>query len=500
MILLFGVQPLAAVSSDLVASMVMKPVGGAVHLRKGTVNRELVTWLVIGSVPAAFAGVIVLKAIGGGEGTQDVVKTCLGVALLFAAGSMVAKAMLDLRKHQQLKAAAAAGDVVEVPVESIVVRKVPTLLTGILGGLVVGMTSVGSGSLMIVALLLLAMASFGESRAEGAPALIAWRLIEAIGYVGVVVSAPVLIANRAGPRLAPVLLTVWSTFVPVGLAVGAWGHGAVADAAGWRAATQASAAAALLLALASIAAYRSSGERADLARPAAESTVDRPLAPAAWYLAAAFGGFATLGIGVLALLPTVLAAQGLGVAEAGRWTAWASFATVPGSLFIALIVRRPAWHRPLVALALLLRSARLKAGEGTEVADLLDRSIAELQTSLKELRDLARGIHPAVLTERGLGPALEALAGRVPIPVELSVASGRLPEAVEAAASDYLPHMITSYLWDVAKSYSVFFENCPVLKAPTPELKDSRLLLVDLVSRVIKQALDLLGIRVVERM
>ena len=76
----------------------------------------------------------------------------------------------------------------------------------------------------------------------------------------------------------------------------------------------------------------------------------------------------------------------------------------------------------------------------------------------------------------------------------------RFPEAVEAAAADYSPHLITSYLWDLAKSYSVFFENCPVLKAETPELKDSRLLLVDLVSRVIKQALDLLGIRVVERM
>ena len=47
----FGIQPLAAVSSDLVASMVMKPVGGAVHLRRGTVNRSLVKWLVIGSVP-----------------------------------------------------------------------------------------------------------------------------------------------------------------------------------------------------------------------------------------------------------------------------------------------------------------------------------------------------------------------------------------------------------------------------------------------------------------
>lgn len=155
MILLFGVQPLAAVSSDLVASMIMKPVGGAVHLRRGTVNKDLVKWLVIGSVPSAFLGVLVLKWLGSGEQTQDVVKTSLGVALLFAAGAMVAKALLDLRKTQQLKAAAAAGDLVEVPVEGIRVRPVPTLVVGVIGGLVVGMTSVGSGSLMIVALLLL---------------------------------------------------------------------------------------------------------------------------------------------------------------------------------------------------------------------------------------------------------------------------------------------------------------------------------------------------------
>lgn len=76
----------------------------------------------------------------------------------------------------------------------------------------------------------------------------------------------------------------------------------------------------------------------------------------------------------------------------------------------------------------------------------------------------------------------------------------RFPEAVENAAADYLPHLITAYLWDLAKATSVFYENCPVLKAETPGLKDSRLLLVDLVGRVIQQALDLLGIRVVERM
>ncbi len=76
----------------------------------------------------------------------------------------------------------------------------------------------------------------------------------------------------------------------------------------------------------------------------------------------------------------------------------------------------------------------------------------------------------------------------------------RFPEAVEAAAADYSPHLISAYLWDLAKCYSGFYDKCPVLKAETPEIKDSRLLLVDLVSRVIKKSLELLGIRTVERM
>jgi arginyl-tRNA synthetase len=76
----------------------------------------------------------------------------------------------------------------------------------------------------------------------------------------------------------------------------------------------------------------------------------------------------------------------------------------------------------------------------------------------------------------------------------------RFPEAVEAAAADYAPHLLTVYLWDLAKATSRFYDACHVLKAETPELRDSRLLLVDLVGRVIRQALDLLGIRTVERM
>lgn len=76
----------------------------------------------------------------------------------------------------------------------------------------------------------------------------------------------------------------------------------------------------------------------------------------------------------------------------------------------------------------------------------------------------------------------------------------RFEETLHAAAAEYLPHLVTGYLWDLAKAFSGFFENCPVLTAESPEVKDSRLLLVDVTGRVIRQALDLLGIRTVERM
>jgi len=143
LVLGFGVQPLAAVSSDLVAAVVMKPVGGGVHLRRGTVHLGLVRWLCFGSVPAAFAGVLVLKSLGDGDALQDRVETLLGVALLVAAAAIVARAIV-LRGQDR------AGSVHEVEV-----RVLPTVAIGALGGLIVGMTSVGSGSLMIVGLLLL---------------------------------------------------------------------------------------------------------------------------------------------------------------------------------------------------------------------------------------------------------------------------------------------------------------------------------------------------------
>ncbi len=90
----------------------------------------------------------------------------------------------------------------------------------------------------------------------------------------------------------------------------------------------------------------------------------------------------------------------------------------------------------LVTLALTLRMARSRLGDDAEgAAALLTDAGEELTAALDELRELAHGLHPALLTDRGLAPALSALAARAPFPVELSVElSSRLPEAVEAAA------------------------------------------------------------------
>jgi PAS domain S-box-containing protein len=89
----------------------------------------------------------------------------------------------------------------------------------------------------------------------------------------------------------------------------------------------------------------------------------------------------------------------------------------------------------LVGLALMLRLARNAAGDGSEAATLLDEAAQELADATAELRELARGIHPAVLTDGGLDPALRALASRSSVPVTLErVPSERLPSAVEAAA------------------------------------------------------------------
>jgi uncharacterized protein len=153
LVLFFSVPPLTAVSSDLVASAVMKPVGSFVHLRRGTVHLGLVKWLCIGSIPGAFSGVLIARSMGRGEDVQNLVRTALGVALLLAAFGLIARAYIRMVEHARRRDGRAAPLSQERP--DIVLRPAATVVLGLLGGIVVGLTSVGSGSLIIIALMML---------------------------------------------------------------------------------------------------------------------------------------------------------------------------------------------------------------------------------------------------------------------------------------------------------------------------------------------------------
>jgi uncharacterized membrane protein YfcA len=145
LILLFSVKPSTAISSDLVAAVVMKPFGAAVHMTKKTVNLPLVGWMVVGSVPMAFVGAYLLHLFGFGKPAQANIEIALGVALLIGAAAMVLRYVLDRR----------SGEARQAEIHTLKVKPIPTVLIGMVGGLIVGMTSVGSGSLIIVLLLFL---------------------------------------------------------------------------------------------------------------------------------------------------------------------------------------------------------------------------------------------------------------------------------------------------------------------------------------------------------
>jgi uncharacterized protein len=153
LVLFFNVPPLTAVSSDLVASAVMKPVGSVVHLRRGTVNLELVKWLCIGSIPGAFSGVLIARAMGTGQQVQEVIRIALGVALLLAAAGLTVRAYIRLVERARRRDGRAEPLPQGRP--SVILRPIPTLVLGAVGGIVVGLTSVGSGSLIIIALMAL---------------------------------------------------------------------------------------------------------------------------------------------------------------------------------------------------------------------------------------------------------------------------------------------------------------------------------------------------------
>jgi uncharacterized membrane protein YfcA len=139
LVLLFGVTPSAAIASDLMAALFMKPAGVAIHWRRKTVNSDVVKFLCIGSVPAAFAGTFVMHLMGDTTAAEHQLQILLGSALIIGGLSILFRSVF-------VESTPKGAD--HVPV-----RRLPTVLIGIVGGFMVGLTSVGAGSLILVLLV-----------------------------------------------------------------------------------------------------------------------------------------------------------------------------------------------------------------------------------------------------------------------------------------------------------------------------------------------------------
>jgi uncharacterized membrane protein YfcA len=146
-LILLGVGNTATiVTADLTAAAVYKSGGAVVHAREGSPNLRLALWLIVGSIPFALAGPYVVKAFTDPRTIEDTLKLCIGFALLFAATTYALRLYVGLRQEVR-------GDQTADPDPHI--RPLVTVAVGALGGLLVGVTSVGSGSVIMVALLML---------------------------------------------------------------------------------------------------------------------------------------------------------------------------------------------------------------------------------------------------------------------------------------------------------------------------------------------------------
>ncbi|MDQ6782037.1 MAG: TSUP family transporter [Actinomycetota bacterium] len=199
LVLIFSVNPQVAIASDLVSSLVMKPVGGSVHARRRTVHWALVRRLVVGSVPAALAGAYVLNHLGHAASVAHNVRLLLGWALLVTFASLLAKMTLTARATRRREAAGEAGNE-----EPYLVKTAPTVLVGIVGGFMVGMTSVGSGSLMIILLMLLyprltTRSLVGTDLVQSVPLVAAATLGQAVwGHVDLSISGALIVGSIPG--------------------------------------------------------------------------------------------------------------------------------------------------------------------------------------------------------------------------------------------------------------------------------------------------------------
>lgn len=233
-LLFLGVgSPAVVVTADLTAAAVYKTGGAIVHQREGSPNMQLAKWLMIGSIPMALLGPHLVAGLT--EDTDQlnhVLVICIGFALLLAAATYALRLYVNLRRVR-------SGT--HVHDDDPRIRVVPTLLVGMLGGLLVGVTSVGSGSVIMIALLMLypglsAVKLVGTDLVQAVPLVLA-AAISNIALHGIdwEILVPLLLGSVPGTilgaRLAP---RVPQSFIRRGIVIVLTMSGvALLDKSGW---------------------------------------------------------------------------------------------------------------------------------------------------------------------------------------------------------------------------------------------------------------------------
>jgi hypothetical protein len=197
LVLIFGINPATAVSSDVVAAAIMKPFGSWIHIRNKTVHWGLVRWLSTGSIPGVLAGTWIFNSVLQSEDAANTIKVWIGAVLLVALAAMVAKAYISKRLKAKYGVQELQGTMMPV-------KPIPTVILGACVGLIVGMTSVGSGSLIVTVLLLLypllrPSVLVGTDLVQAVPMLIAGAIAHAgFGVIDIAVVVSLLIGQIPG--------------------------------------------------------------------------------------------------------------------------------------------------------------------------------------------------------------------------------------------------------------------------------------------------------------
>jgi uncharacterized membrane protein YfcA len=221
------------VTADLTAAAIYKSGGAITHARKGQPNWTLAMWLIIGSVPFALAGPWILhRAVGDSESLDTVLKECIGFALLFAAATYALRLLINLRRLRK-------GGPEADPDPHI--RPLPTVAIGAMGGLLVGITSVGSGSVIMISLGMLypglsALRLVGTDLVQAVPLVIAAAISNiALNGLDWHILVPLVIGSLPGTifgsRIAP---SVPQSYIRRGIVIVLTMSGlALLDKAGW---------------------------------------------------------------------------------------------------------------------------------------------------------------------------------------------------------------------------------------------------------------------------